>query len=110
MPAEIKHRCTKTKEFSRIALNNKDMASDIKEIKDWQIRMEDTIKEIKESGAKRDSKIDEFIKEIREWYVTVKAHEEVKTQLEKFKDKLWNINAYVLTAFIWSVILFFFKK
>jgi hypothetical protein len=43
-----------------------------------------------------DIKIDNFIKEIRENYVTQMDHTETKLSLKELRDKLWSINASIL--------------
>jgi uncharacterized protein YicC (UPF0701 family) len=43
-----------------------------------------------------DIKIDNFIKEIRENYVTQIEHTETKLSLKELRDKLWSINASIL--------------
>jgi hypothetical protein len=43
-----------------------------------------------------DIKIDNFIKEIRENYVTQMEHTETKLSLKELRDKLWSINASIL--------------
>jgi hypothetical protein len=78
---------------------------DIKEIKSWQVRLEKSFENMSarnnELWTKRDEKLEKFMTELREWYTTKKEHEEVRSQLEKFKDKIWSINLYILLAVIW---------
>jgi hypothetical protein len=57
-----------------------------------------------------DIKIDNFIKEIRENYVTQWEHEETKLSLKELREKLWSINASILWVIITWIIAFFIFK
>ena len=43
-------------------------------------------------------------------YVTQKEHIVVKSELEKLKDKLWNINFYIIVSVLWAVLVLIFNK
>jgi len=50
------------------------------------------------------------MKEIREGYTPNKQHEELKSNFEKFKDKMWSINMVLIVAIITAVLTLIFKK
>jgi hypothetical protein len=95
---------TNWEEIATLKANASNLMNEVKEVKtmlQWHISLEDSNRE-KDDKWKDEIKtsLEEFAKEMRNWYTTTREHEEVKTQLNSLKDKLWNINLYILLAVI----------